>query len=60
MRVDAMDGEKERLKQRYDQDRQTLWESLEKAHKKQFDLEKEVEQFRKDLERLNNQRNQLY
>lgn len=42
-RVETMDVEKDKLKQQYEVDKQKLWESLEKAHNKQFELEKEVD-----------------
>lgn len=48
------------LKERYLKEKIEMQENLQRKWKKKEDLEKEVEQLRRDLERLNNARNMLY
>jgi chromosome segregation ATPase len=52
-RVEQMDEEKTKLRFKYEEQRVQLQEQLKKAQTKKTDMEKEVEQLGKDLERLN-------
>ena len=58
--IDQADHKKQLLKNDYDRQKLKLHQDLEAKIKKREDLDRHVEVLRKDLERLNTMRNNLY
>ena len=59
-RIEKMDDKCGQMKEQFEKEKCDLVEKLKKKWLKKDDLEKEVEQLRRELERLNGTRNMLY
>eukprot|EP00347_Sterkiella_histriomuscorum_P016764 403351941 len=60
VQIEEMDEVKTNLKMRYENEKQLLRDKLQRTHQKKNNLESEVVQLSKDLERLNNNRIALH
>jgi septal ring factor EnvC (AmiA/AmiB activator) len=58
--IDQADGRKVLLKDDYERQKAKMQEELKEKVRKREGVEREVEALRKELERLNNMRNNLY
>ncbi len=58
--IETADQKKALLKEDYERQKIKMQEELEKKIKKREDIEKDVDMLRKELQRLNDMRNNLY